>query len=112
MRECLGSIPIAGKLDSGYHLSDVGEISSNSHCGRLLLKIANVNRRHGKSAGGPRVLDNVKLHLTCGLTAIETEISTEYLTAHDIHGIFFMILFGEYMRNWHKRVYIVRINNN
>ena len=29
MRECLGSTPKAGKLDSGYHPSEVGEMSSN-----------------------------------------------------------------------------------
>ena len=29
MREGLGSTPKAGKLDSGYHPSEVGEMSSN-----------------------------------------------------------------------------------
>jgi len=42
MRECLGSIPRAGKFESGFYPSAVGKMSSNYEtvgdcCGRLQL---------------------------------------------------------------------------
>ena len=74
MRESLGSTPGAGKLDSGYHPSEVGEISGHNEQWVTAVEDCECKSQVWEEASEerwPRVLDNVDIHFTCGLTAMK-----------------------------------------